>query len=324
MHDDISPGPSKAWRPRVWLLVTALFMVIATYAFFIAAPSSTFPLTVVIESGQSVESAALELAEAGIVSSPKSFYVVTRLASGKEGIRAGAYLFEEPESLLGVVRRLVTGDTGISALRITFPEGETVREMALRVAEVFPHILAENFLKEGAAYEGYLFPDTYFFYPHATSSIIVRTMRENFDRKIASLTSDIHRVGISIQDVVTMASLIEKETRTPEDRRIVSGILWDRIDLGMALQVDAVFGYIKGTKTYSPTFDDLEIDSPYNTYKYRGLPPGPIGNPGLDALTAAVYPTKTPYLYYLTGNDGNMYYARTFEEHKTNRAKYLK
>ncbi|MBP9816793.1 MAG: endolytic transglycosylase MltG, partial [Candidatus Pacebacteria bacterium] len=103
----------------------------------------------------------------------------------------------------------------------------------------------------------------------------------------------------------------------------VSGILWNRIELGMPLQVDAVFGYIQDTQTYSPSFDDLEIESPYNTYRNKGLPPGPIANPGVNSILAAVTPTKTEYLYYLTGRDGKMYYAETFEAHKANRARYL-
>ncbi len=233
-------------------------------------------------------------------------------------------MFDEPQSLVWIAKRLIEGNTGISALRITFPEGESVREMGVRATAVFPGISEGDFIKTGARYEGYLFPDTYFFFPDATSSMVVNTMRKNFDTQIVSLLPDLTLSGRTISEIVIMASLIEKETRTPEERRVVSGILWDRLALGMALQVDAVFGYIKGVQTYSPTFDDLQIDSPYNTYKYRGLPPGPISNPGLDALTAAVHPTKTPYLYYLTGSDGNMYYAQTFAEHKANRAKYLK
>ncbi len=121
-----------------------------------------------------------------------------------------------------------------------------------------------------------------------------------------------------------MASLLEKETKADEDRRIVSGILWHRIDIGMALQVDAVFGYIKGIDTYHPTAADLEIKSPYNTYLNRDLPPGPIGNPGKDALLAALMPEPSSYLYYLTDESGALHYAATFDEHKANKAKYLK
>jgi UPF0755 protein len=121
-----------------------------------------------------------------------------------------------------------------------------------------------------------------------------------------------------------MASILEREAQSPDDMRIVSGILWHRIALGMPLQVDAAFGYAHGADGYAPTVHDLTTDSPYNTYLRKGLPPTPIANPGLAALQAAVTPTSTPYLYYLTGSDGQMHYAVTFDQHKKNTAQYLK
>jgi len=120
-----------------------------------------------------------------------------------------------------------------------------------------------------------------------------------------------------------MASIIEAEARTTESRRIISGILWKRISLGMPLQVDSTFVYINGKNTYELTSDDLKIDSPYNTYVYKGLPPTPIGNPGLDAILAALYPKTSKYLYFLSSKSGDMYYATTFEQHKRNKELYL-
>ena len=120
-----------------------------------------------------------------------------------------------------------------------------------------------------------------------------------------------------------MASIIEKEAHTSDDRRVISGILWERLKIGMPLQVDATFLYINGKNTYDLSVDDLAIDSPYNTYKYAGLPIGPIGNPGLDSLEAALAPMTSPYLYYLSDKSGKTYYARTFNEHKRNREKYM-
>ena len=120
-----------------------------------------------------------------------------------------------------------------------------------------------------------------------------------------------------------MASLVEKEARTIASRRLVAGILWNRLELGMPLQVDAVFGYIFNRETYSPSFADLTTESPYNLYLHKGLPPGPINNPGLDALGATLNPTKTDYLYYLTGTDNLMHYATTYAGHLANQRKYL-
>jgi UPF0755 protein len=120
-----------------------------------------------------------------------------------------------------------------------------------------------------------------------------------------------------------MASLVEEEARTLETRRTIAGILWKRLKLGMPLQVDAVFPYIIGKNTYELSIGDLALDSPYNTYKYAGLPPAPITNPGLDAMLAAVTPTDSPYLYYLSDRNGKMHYARTHDGHLANKAAYL-
>lgn len=134
---------------------------------------------------------------------------------------------------------------------------------------------------------------------------------------------DVEKSGRTLNEIITMASLIEEEANTKESRRIISGILWQRIKQGMRLQVDAVFPYIMNKFSLQLTKEDLMDDSPYNTYRYAGLPPGPISNPGWDSIYAAIYPAKTSYLYYLSDREGNMYYAKTFEEHKANKAKYL-
>ena len=162
------------------------------------------------------------------------------------------------------------------------------------------------------AEEGYLFPDTYLFLPFAEMEQIIGTMTDNFKKKAGD-------VG---KDIVIMASLIEKEVPDSDDRKIVSGILWKRLELGMALQVDAVFPYITGEQKV--LLDDLKIDSPYNTYLHKGLPPGPISNPGLDAIEAAKNPKESPYLYYLSGQDSKTHFAKTFSEHLRNKEKYLR
>jgi len=171
--------------------------------------------------------------------------------------------------------------------------------------------------------EGYLFPDTYIFPAGATEEDVIKEMEENFAKRILPLQTQIRDFKRPLKDVLIMASLVEGEVRTTETRRQVSGILWKRLQLGMPLQVDAVFPYIIGKNTFEVTTDDLKIDSPYNTYLYVGLPPGPINNPGLDAITAAITPTPSNFLYYLTDLAGQIHYAATHAEHLINRAKYL-
>lgn len=267
----------------------------------------------------SVEEMGSILANERIIASPLAFKVLARISGADRDFKAGQYLFESPTGIAIVVYRIARGDLGVPTKRVTFPEGTTVREMGSILKEELPEFDVAAFVEEALPYEGYLFPDTYDIPVSATPDEIITRMRETFTKETDSLVYD----GHSLAEIVIMASLLEKEARTTEDRKMISGILWERIAIGMALQVDAVFGYINERDTYHPSFEDLEVDSPYNTYTNRGLPPGPIGNPGRDALVAATAPTKSEYLYYLTGKDGVMYYATTFEEHKKNRARYL-
>jgi UPF0755 protein len=177
--------------------------------------------------------------------------------------------------------------------------------------------------------EGYLFPDTYRVFASSTIDEVLVKMLDNFDNKLTlQMRSDIKAQGKSISEIVIMASIIEKEApfygKDNSDAKIVSGIFWNRLANKQALQSDATLSFI--FKDNKPTHEgnDLNNSSPYNTYKYRGLPPGPICNPGLLALEAAIYPEHSNYNYFLTAPDGNIYYAKTYAEHLQNKYKYLK
>lgn len=173
--------------------------------------------------------------------------------------------------------------------------------------------------------EGYLFPDTYRLFKTGTAEDAVETMLRNFGNKLSpEIRAEVAGQGWSIYDTVTLASIIEKEVRSDDDRAMVSDIFRRRLKEGMALQADSTVNYVTGGGAASASWADIEIDSPYNTYKYRGLPLGPICNPGISAITAAIRPKPNPYVYFLTDKDGNVHYARTFEEHKRNRALYLR
>jgi len=180
--------------------------------------------------------------------------------------------------------------------------------------------------------EGYLFPDTYRIYASSTATEVVEKMLTNFDEKLTpQLRADIKAQGKTIYDIVTMASIIEKEapinyqTGDNHDARIISGIFWKRLKVGQALQSDATLSYILDDTQPQHSNQDLQIDSPYNTYKYRGLPPGPICNPGILAIEAAIYPIATDYYYFLTPPSGNeVIYARTNDEQNINKNKYLR
>ncbi len=208
-------------------------------------------------------------------------------------------------------------------ISITIPEGYRTEQIARVLADA-GLISYETFAERAIPEEGYLFPDTYRLYKKTTPDEIIKKMKENFERKIApEVRSEIARQKKTLSDVVIMASIVEKEARTSEDKKIIAGILWKRQKEGIGLQVDATLTYLLGKTSAELTESDLRIDSPYNTYKYRGLPKGPISNPGLETILATVYPTLSPYYYYLSDSNGSMHYARTFEEHKKNKYKYI-
>ena len=180
-------------------------------------------------------------------------------------------------------------------------------------------------LPETASLEGYLFPDTYEISEGESPEDIIKNILVNFEKKITrELKEAIALKNKSVFEIITMASMIEKEVKTINDKKIVSGILWKRLEDGMPLQVDATINYITGKNHKSALLADLKINSPYNTYKYQGLPLGPISNPGIDSILAAIYPTESKYWYYLSADSGKTIFSKTLKEHNAAIAKYLR
>lgn len=296
------------------------FLFLAAYSIFITPPGA-YPIgvSVSIPEGTSVRQAGEILEKAGALRSAEVFALLVRFWNPDGGVLASTYALIEKESAFQLAYRFAHGDTGIEPIRVTIPEGLNSREIGELIKERLGVFDAERFRILGEAEEGYLFPETYYLTPGIEPSAAVRLMKDTFNEKVIPIEEKIRASGKSVHEVVTMGSLIEREARKPETRRMISDILWRRIELGMPLQVDAVFGYIFGKSGYAPNFEDLKVESPYNTYLNRGLPPGPIANPSLDSILAAVEPKANNYLYYLTGKDGRMYYATTFEKHVANR-----
>ncbi|MBI2047907.1 MAG: endolytic transglycosylase MltG [Parcubacteria group bacterium] len=308
-----------------WALFLLIAFVVIVYLVFLSPPSS-FPNDAhfIIEKGQTLSQVSKQLKDQGLIKSPTVFEIIVISLEGEGGARHGEYLFKKPESVLTVGRRITSADFGIIPISIVVPEGTTV----VGIANIFEKQLTgfnkDVFVRIAKKDEGYLFPDTYKFFPNDGELQVYRAMRENFNEKMKAVMPNLEASGKTLKDIIIMASLLEREARTMETRRTISGILWKRLLIGMPLQVDAVFEYIIGKNTYTLTTEDLQIDSPYNTYKYKGLPVGPIANPGMNAIFAALNPTKSPYLYYLSDKEGNVYYSRTFDEHVAKKARYLR
>ena len=300
------------------------FFVVCVYVFaLISRAPSNFPLgtVVTITPGQSLLEVSTALHRTNVIGSGIIFRSVVILLGGEKKVIAGDYLLDAREPSFAIAYRLVRGDFHFIPVKVTIPEGWNVFQIGAYLSTRMNRFDTNTFLSLAKKQEGYLFPDTYFLSPLATPETIIRTMHDNYSKAIGSVPG-LKTFNHSEKEVITMASIVEAEASTTESRRIVAGILWHRMDIGMPLQVDSTFSYINGKNTYELTASDLKIKSPYNTYINQGLPPTPINNPGLDSISATINFIKTDYVYFLSGRDGVMHYAKTFDEHKHNKVVY--
>lgn len=320
----ISPESAEKNVFKKILLGVFFTIIFSALISFLWSPPSEFPENKIFEikHGMTLGGISAFLKKEHLIRSRFAFEFCVISSRGESGVLSGSYLFKEPIHACALAERLVQGVSGIPAIRVTIPEGSSVKEIGQILSKSMPEFNTARFLILAEKKEGYLFPDTYFFKGDTSPEKVLETFLENFEKKFSTLTKMIERTG-NRNDLVIMASIIEKETRTPEDQKIVSGILWKRIDMKMPLQVDAPFYYLLGKESSQITQKDLYMKSPYNTYRNLGLPVAPIGNPGISALFAAVIPQKSPYLFYLSDKEGIIHYAKNFEEHKKNKVKYL-
>lgn len=289
------------------------------------SPPPDFPsgAYIPVTQGETLRFAAKDFESRGVVRSATLFELAARALGDDRHFPAGTYYFSAPQNLIQIAIRVMSGDFGTTPARVTVPEGATVQDISKILLEKLPQFNRQEFLAAARGKEGYLFPDTYFFMPGDDTEQILSVFNNGFHVHRIKIQKQIDAFKKPLADVVTMASLLEKEANDTHSRRVIAGILWRRIDLGMPLQVDAVFPYIIGKNSFQLTTEDLQMDSPYNTYTNKGLPPGPISNPGLDSLTSAVTPIKSNYLYYLSDKQGNFHFSATYAEHLRNKAKYL-
>jgi len=286
--------------------------------------------------GTSVAAIGSRLAEAGAVPDALTFRLAARVSGAERRLQAGEYRFTDPATPFQVVERLAAGD--VFRRSVTFPEGLTIREMAalyersgLGTAAEFERAAttgqrAQAFDPEASTLEGYLFPNTYALTRRADGGGLVDLMIDGFLRAFDErLRERAAASGLSVREAVTLASLVEKETAQADERPIVAAVYRNRLRRGMLLQCDPTLVYAlmrAGRWNGNLTRDHKQFDSPYNTYRYAGLPPGPIASPGRAALEAAVTPADVPYLYFVSRNDGSHVFAATLSEHNRNVARW--
>jgi UPF0755 protein len=294
----------------------------------------------VITKGTNAEKVGQQLYEKGFIKSPLAFKFYVQLFDKTQKIQAGQFKLSPSYTMTQVVDALSKGPT---ELWVTIPEGLRREEVAEKVitalelkgedAETF----RIDFLKQTEGLEGMLFPDTYLFARDANAQKVVSTLKNTFDKRIADLGGDVPATGYSTNQIIVLASILERETKNkdPEERPTVAGIYYNRLKLGMPLQADATLQYAIANdkcqmangkcEDWWPTVfrEDYTFKSPYNTYANNGIPPKPISNPGLSSLKGAVHPIKTDYLFYIHDKEGVIHYAKTLLEHNKNAADYI-
>ncbi|KPJ71587.1 hypothetical protein AMJ50_01730 [Parcubacteria bacterium DG_74_3] len=355
---DKNPNAKKKTNKSVIFVLLSLvscLLFLVWYGIYLPKSfSSREEMAFLVKRGDNLFQIAERLEELGLIKNRFFFTFYVILKGEQRKLQAGEYFFSPGMSISEISQKIISGD--VIKEKITIIEGWNLRDVAwyfenlgmFQAEELFeligfplidysvteelptPKDFSDEFgfledKPKNVNLEGYLFPDTYQINRGETLETIVKKMLDNFDKKLtADLREEIKIQEKSIFEIITMASLLEKEVKTPEEKKLVSGILWKRLANNIPLQVDATLNYITGEKTIKVSKEDTEIDSPYNTYKYKGLPLGPICNPGLESILAAIYPEDSFYWFYLSIPGGETIFSKNYEEHNLAKAKYLK
>ncbi len=331
-------------RARVFgYLLVAVFALLLGLATgyvrgYFAAGAVGDEVTVVVADGDSLSTIAGKLEKAGIIEHAGAFLVRVQTDGYSGELKPGTYVLRENEPYDELVRALVEGQAP-PAVKVTIPEGSTLEQSARIVGQEVAGVSAADYeqiaredpppvrlqgYKAGTTLEGLLFPATYEVLLSIEARPFIERQLDAFDKAIAKVDMKrARKANLTSYDVIIIASMIEREAQVSEERAIVAAVIWNRLRADMPLQIDATIQYALGETKPVLTYDDLKIDSPYNTYTHKGLPPTPIANPGLASLRAAANPAAVDYLYYVARADGTgrHYFSRTYEEFLANQAK---
>lgn len=320
------PRPKIFWRVFFVLFFTAAIGGGFFLVGFLMEPPENFPRDEVVEikTGSTLRDVAKIAKEKGLVRSELFFYAYFITFGDPSDIKASNYVFKDPVTIDGLVELFSKGSYAEGLIKLTLTEGSSVKVLAEQIKIVLSDFDTEEFIELALPFEGYLFPETYLIPEDFSPQELVDLLKETFLDKIKEHNIEIEQSKLTLNEIVILASIIEREADTKESQKMVSGILQNRLAIDMPLQADASIEYILEKPLSELTPDDLKIDSPYNTYLNKGLPPTPIGNPGIDAILSVLNPDESNYLFYITDNDGEFHYAETFDEHKVNVARYLR
>lgn len=314
-----------------------LFLVIAGGLAGYYGPNILLPRKsgyVHVLSNMTAADVAEEMHEGGYISSPLWFRIAAGVTGQAENLKEGEYTINSSMSLQTILGKLTSGKS--EAARLVIPEGYTVRQIAQAVAKLGGNVTEEDFLAAAKGSddlypymkgnrtvtfptEGFLFPDTYFIPNNASAEDIIKMMLKNFDDHLTGdMKKEISQHNLSIYQFVTMASLVEKEAKYEKDRPLIASVFFNRLRIHMKLQSDASVSYAMGSHKAAYSIAETQYDSPYNTYMYEGLPPGPIGNPGMESMKAIITAPDTSYLYFVADANGHNYFSMTYDGHMDN------
>ncbi len=316
---------SKILFSILFLLIILIFGI--KYLFnYIQLPPANFPISsqVVVPVGSTVQDVAKLMKDNNIIKSELAFFAYFTIFHDPSSVKASTYSFSKPLTLIEVSEELIKGNYFEDLIKFTHIEGERVEKIAIQAGKILPEFNETKFISLAKPHEGKLFPETYMIPVSYNEQQLLELLLTTFAEKTKPLEAQIINRKLSLDEMVILASIIEREANSKESKQIIAGIIQNRLEIGMPLQLDASIEYILDKPLAELTAEDLKIDSPYNTYTNNGLPPTAIGNPGLEAIEAVLMPTKTDYLFYITGDDGNFYYAKDFDEHRKNIARYLR
>lgn len=315
------------------LLVLIGILLISFFVFWLwwnqalkaANPDNNTPVVFTITLGENTRQIAERLQKENLIRSPVAFFLIARFGGLADNIQAGEFRLNSSMSLNEIANSLTHGTIDV---QVTIPEGWRIEEIALRLTQTLG--IPENEILKYAK-EGFMFPDTYLIPKEASASQVSKIFLDNFSKKITeNEISQTKQKNLTLEKLLTIASLVEREAKLDEDRPLIASVILNRLKIGMKLDIDATVQYALGYQAQEKswwkkelTVEDLETDSPYNTYKNPGLPPTPIANPGLEAILAVLQSPKTDYLYYIADKTGKSHFAVSFEEHARNIAKYL-
>lgn len=340
-----SPNEKRARKKYFMpLLLSGVFVIVLFFGFKVYIDSvaqsslsdSNEEVEILIRPGESVDQITQQLLDNELIDNKYIFWLYLRWYDKARDIKAGKHFIARNNSIEEIIDILSTAEA--RQISLTIPEGFTISQVDSLVAEKGLLKAGEivecakkcdfseyDFLPAGEQnIEGLLFPDTYYVDPtDFSANDFLNRLIGTFDEKTEEVQKLAQEQGKDFYDLVIMASLIEEETRKADERPVVSGILWKRLDVGMHLGVDATVRYALNDWDSALTYEELQIDSPYNTRQKLGLPPGPIANPGLSSLNAAANPEDSPYFYYLHDSEGQIHYATSLSGHNVNKQKYI-